>query len=80
MSIKSVMRDDLLASLRIPRSRWEWVPQNAGGFRSIRDAYAAQGETELAALQARMLPVNDCVGDDVIQLAPFDPKTLGGIA
>jgi len=78
--IKSVTRDDVLASLRIPPQLLGVVPQNAGGFGSIRDAYAVWGETELAALQTRMLRVNDWVGDDVIQFAPFDPKTLGGIA
>lgn len=76
--IKSVTRDDVLASLRIPPQLLGVVPQNAGGFGSIRDAYAVWGETELAALQTRMLRVNDWVGDDVIQFAPFDPKTLGG--
>lgn len=78
--IKSVTRDDVLASLRIPPQLLGVVPQNAGGFGSIRDAYAVWGETELAALQTRMLRVNDWVGDDVIQFAPFDPKTLGGAA
>lgn len=76
--IKSVTRDDVLASLRIPPQLLGVVPQNAGGFGSIRDAYAVWGETELAALQTRMLRVNDWVGEDVIQFAPFDPKNLGG--
>lgn len=78
--IKSVTRDDVLASLRIPPQLLGVMRQNAGGFGAIRDAYAVWGETVLAALQARMLRVNDWVGDDVIQFFPFDPKTLGGIS
>lgn len=76
--IKSVTRDDVLASLRIPPQLLGVVPQNAGGFGSIRDAYTVWGETELAALQTRMLRVNDWLGQEVIAFDPFDPKALGG--
>lgn len=78
--IKSVTRDDVLASLRIPPQLLGVVPQNAGGFGSIRDAYTVWGKTELAAMQTRMLRVNDWIGQEVIAFDAFDPEALGGAA
>lgn len=70
--IKRVTRDDILAALRIPPQLLGIVPQNAGGFGSIRDAAKVWAAVELAPLQARMAMVNDWVGDEVISFAPFD--------
>lgn len=36
--IKSVTCDDILAALRVPRQLLGILPQNSGGFESIRDA------------------------------------------
>ncbi len=60
--IKSTTRDDVFASLRIPPQLLGVVPQNAGGFGSIRDAFNVWGQTELASLQSRMTRVNEWVG------------------
>jgi len=51
-----------------------------GCFGSIRDAYTVWGKTELAAMQTRMLRVNDSIGQEVIAIDPFDPEALGGAA
>lgn len=66
-SIKNVSRDDVLAALRIPPQLMGIVPQNAGGFGSIKDASAAWVENELVPIQARLQQVNDVVGEEVIR-------------
>ncbi|HIE4562756.1 TPA: phage portal protein [Stenotrophomonas maltophilia] len=70
--IKRVTRDDILAPLRIPPQLLGIVPQNAGGFGSIRDAATVWASMELAPLQSRMAMVNEWIGEQVITFAPFE--------
>jgi PBSX family phage portal protein len=58
-SIKNQTRDDVLASLRIPPQLMGIVPQNAGGFGSIRDATEILVVNELEPIQARMNKINE---------------------
>ena len=58
-------RDHILAALRIPPQLQGVVPQNSGGFGSIRDATAVWTALELAPLQARLAVVNEWVGKKV---------------
>lgn len=70
--IKNITRDDMLAGLRIPPQLMGVVPQNAGGFGSIRDAALVYAANELEPIQARMLQVNDWVGEEVIRFKPYE--------
>lgn len=70
--IKSVTRDDMLASLRTPPQLLGIVPQNSGGFGSIREAAMVWSAMELAPLQTRMTAVNEWLGQDVIAFDPFE--------
>ena len=70
--IKRVTRDDILAALRIPPQLLGIVPQNSGGFGSIRDAARVWSTMELGPLQSRLAMVNDWIGEEVISFAPFD--------
>lgn len=72
--IKGVTRDDMLASLRVPPQLLGIVPQNSGGFGSIRDAAQVWEELELVPLQARIAVLNEWLGEDVIR---FNPLQLG---
>ena len=74
--IKGVTRDDVLASLRIPPQLLGIVPQNAGGFGSIREAASVWAGNELAPIQRRLARVNEWVGYDVITFDPFDPAQV----
>jgi len=74
--IKSVTRDDVLASLRVPPQLLGIVPQNAGGFGSIRDAAQVWAMNELQSLQARLQEVNEWLGDDVVTFRPFDQAAV----
>ncbi|WP_423170989.1 phage portal protein [Stenotrophomonas maltophilia group sp. CASM26] len=76
--IKRVTRDDMLASLRIPPQLLGIVPQNAGGFGSIRDAAMVWAEMELAPLQSRLTMLNDWIGEDVIRFSPFELASRTG--
>ncbi len=69
--IKSVTRDDMLASLRTPPQLLGIVPQNSGGFRSIREAATVWAAMELAPLQPRIAAINEWHGKDVISFEPF---------
>lgn len=75
--IKSVTRDDMLASLRTPPQLLGIVPQNSGGFGSIREAAMVWAAMELAPLQTRMTAINEWLGQEVIR---FDPFVLGAAA
>lgn len=69
--IKSVTRDDMLAALRVPPQLLGIVPQNSGGFGSIRDAAMVWAAMELEPLQSLFDPINEWVGESVISFAPF---------
>ncbi|WP_312478002.1 phage portal protein [Stutzerimonas nitrititolerans] len=71
-SIKNISRDDLLAALRIPPQLMGIVPQNAGGFGSLREAAEVWAVNELEPIQARLAQVNEWVGDEVIRFRPFE--------
>ncbi|WP_263143980.1 phage portal protein [Pseudomonas sp. RIT-PI-AD] len=66
-SIKNLSRDDLLAALRIPPQLMGIVPQNAGGFGSIRDAAEVYAQNELEPVQARLQQVNEWAGDELVK-------------
>lgn len=70
--IKSVTRDDMLAVLRVPPQLLGIVPQNSGGFGSIRDAAGVWAAMELAPLQTRMAAINEWLGQEVIRFEPFE--------
>src|SRR5690606_39961065 len=63
MNIKNVSRDDLLAALRIPPQLMGIVPQNAGGFGSLRDAAEVCDINEIESIQARLQQGNDWPGE-----------------
>lgn len=69
-SIKNISRDDMLAALRIPPQLMGIVPQNAGGFGSIKEAAEIWAMNELEPIQARLRQVNDWVGEEVVRFAP----------
>ena len=71
-AIKNISRDDLLAALRIPPQLMGIVPQNAGGFGSIKDAAAIWAMNELEPIQARLLQVNEWLGEEVIRFREFE--------
>lgn len=72
-SIKNISRDDMLAALRIPPQLMGIVPQNAGGFGSIKEAAEIWAMNELEPIQARLRQVNDWVGEEVVRFAPIGP-------
>jgi PBSX family phage portal protein len=71
-AIKNISRDDLLAALRIPPQLMGIVPQNAGGFGSLREAAEVWAVNELEPIQARLAQVNDWLGEEVIRFKPFE--------
>ena len=71
-SIKNQTRDDVLASLRIPPQLMGIVPQNAGGFGSIREAAEIYVANELEPVQARMTQLNDWLGEEVVRFKPYE--------
>ena len=66
-SIKNQTRDDVLASLRIPPQLMGIVPQNAGGFGSLKEATEVWVENELGVIQGRLMGVNEWVGEGVVR-------------
>ncbi|QYX51496.1 phage portal protein [Pseudomonas sp. S07E 245] len=77
-TIKNISRDDQLAMLRIPPQLMGVVPQNAGGFGSVRDATQVWALNELEPEQARLLQINDWLGEEVIRFKPYDLPAAAG--
>ena len=71
-AIKNISRDDQLAMLRIPPQLMGVVPQNAGGFGSIREAAQVWAVNELEPEQARLLQINDWLGEEVVRFRPYE--------
>jgi PBSX family phage portal protein len=76
-AIKNISRDDQLAMLRIPPQLMGVVPQNAGGFGSIRDAAQVWAVNELEPEQARLLQINDWLGEEVVSFRPYEVPAQG---
>lgn len=74
---RSFYGTSLLAALRVPPQLLGIVPQNSGGFGSIRDAAVVWAALELEPLQTRMLAINEWLGMEVIRFHQFD---IGGAA
>lgn len=70
-TIKNISRDDQLAMLRIPPQLMGVVPQNAGGFGSIREAAQIWAVNELEPEQARLMQINEWLGEEVISFNPY---------
>ncbi|WP_296250288.1 phage portal protein [Pseudomonas sp. UBA4194] len=75
-SIKNISRDDMLAALRIPPQLMGIVPQNAGGFGSIKEAAQIWAMNELEPIQSRLRQVNDWLGEEVIRFTPIEAASL----
>lgn len=71
-AIKNISRDDQLAMLRIPPQLMGVVPQNSGGFGSVREATQVWAVNELEPEQARLLQINDWLGEEVVRFQPYD--------
>ncbi|WP_085656147.1 phage portal protein [Pseudomonas sp. B11(2017)] len=71
-SIKNQTRDDVLASLRIPPQLMGIVPQNAGGFGSIKEAALIYVANELEPIQTRMTQLNDWLGEEVMMFKVYE--------
>lgn len=67
VGIKNVTRDDVLAAHRVPPQLLGVIPQTAGGFGDVEKAEAVFYRTEVAPLQRRFLPINDWLGEEVVQ-------------
>jgi len=62
----------MLASLRVPPQLIGIVPQNSGGFGSIREAALVWAAMELQPLQSRMEVINEWLGQEVIAWKDFE--------
>lgn len=72
-NIKSVTRDDILASVRIPPQLLGIIPNNTGGFGSISEAEKVTWYSEIIPLQNRIAtPLNEWFGQEVIQFKSYD--------
>lgn len=75
-SIKNISRDDILASLRIPPQLMAVVPQNTGGFGSIKDASEVFYQNEILPLQSRIMQINDWANDEIIKFKEYELKSV----
>ncbi|MNE78645.1 Phage portal protein [compost metagenome] len=71
-AIKNISRDDQLAMLRIPPQLMGVVPQNSGGFGSVREATQVWAVNELEPEQARLMQINEWLGEEVIRFNPYE--------
>lgn len=65
-NIKSISRDDQLATARVPPNIMGIVPTNTSGFGSVTDAAKVFARNEVLPLQDRFAEINDWLGQQVI--------------
>lgn len=70
-AIKNVTRDDVLAAHRVPPQLLGLVPTGTTGFGSVVPAAQVFAINELEPLQARFRELNDWLGEEVVQFAPY---------
>lgn len=73
-NIKSVTRDDQLASHRVPPQLMGIIPSNTGGFGDVEKAALVFARNEVKPLQDRLLAINEWVGEEVVR---FEAYQLG---
>ena len=72
LNIKSITRDDILASFRTPPQLLGIIPSNAGGFGSIKEAREAYWYNEIVPEQNRIAnSVNEWAGDEIVGFKSF---------
>ncbi|MCL1961307.1 MAG: phage portal protein [Desulfovibrionaceae bacterium] len=71
LNIKSLSRDDVLSAHRVPPQLLGIVPNNTGGFGSVREAAQVFFVNEIEPLQRRMLALNDWLGEQAIAFGPY---------
>jgi len=69
-NIKAVTRDDVLAAHRVPPQLMGLVPNNTSGFGAVEPAARVFFMNELEPLQAKMMQVNEWLGEQVISFKP----------
>jgi PBSX family phage portal protein len=72
LAISNVSRDDVLSAHRVFPQLIAVVPQNTGGFGSMKDAEAAFMRLSMIPLMKRMMQVNDERGAEVIAFRDFE--------
>lgn len=75
-NIKNTTRDDQLAAHRVPPQLIGVIPANTGGFGDVAKAAAVFARNEVEPLQARMLELNDWVGEEVVRFKPYEVPGL----
>lgn len=72
LGIKNTTRDDQLAAHRVPPQLIGVMPNNTGGFGDVSKAAAVFARNEVEPLQARLLELNEWIGEEVIRFRPYD--------
>lgn len=72
LNIKSVTRDDILASHRVPPQLMGVMPSNVGGLGAVEPAARVFAVNELKPLQAKMMQINEILSTDVISFKEYD--------
>lgn len=58
--------------LRIPPQLMSVAPQNAGGFRAVRNATQVWVMNEIEREQARLMQINEWLNQEVIRFTPYE--------
>ncbi len=76
LNVKNVTRDDVLAAHRVPPQLMGIVPNNTGGFGSVKDAAKVFNRNELIPLQTAFKSLNDWMGEKIVS---FDDYAIEGL-
>lgn len=72
LNIKNVTRDDQLSMHRVPPELIAVVPNNTRGFNDPEKVARVFNVNEIGALQARLLEINDWMGEEVVRFKDYD--------
>ena len=72
INIKNVTRDDIMAAHRVPPQLMGVMPSNTGGFGDVKKAAEVFFANEIMPLHAKLLSINDIIGQTVFTTQPYE--------
>jgi PBSX family phage portal protein len=76
LNVKTLTRDDQLATHRTPPQLLGVVPANTGGFGDTKTAALVYATNELEPLGSKFQSINEWMGEEVISFKPYSLATL----
>jgi len=72
LNIKNATRDDIMAAHRVPPQMMGIIPSNTSGLGDVKKAAEVFFVNEIMPIQAKLLSINDMIGQEVFSTQPYE--------